>query len=173
MVLNKWMFFSVLLAVICSVQSFVCPHEPHRSTSCLYEIKSSLVSVRDVLPEETGSNNMPPSKQILYHVDFKNFWQKTRGHFTPCVRPLGRSPDFKSKNSWYWDVDDEYVIRSSDHWSNACGNIKDCFWTFDEEAFRANSKTKKQWLTGKCNYADLERGKKSSMKVRVNDRKVL
>lgn len=141
----------------------------------LYEVQSSLVAVSD----EITTNDVPP-KLYKYHVDFRNFWRKTRAHFTPCERPK-RSPDFKSKRSWYWDVSDDYVIRSSDHWSNSCGNIKDCFWTIDEEAFRENktcykntkkskAKRKKTWLTGKCYYADFQRGKSSSMKARINDR---
>mmetsp|Transcript_12471 Transcript_12471/g.20706 ORF Transcript_12471/g.20706 Transcript_12471/m.20706 type:complete len:183 (-) Transcript_12471:48-596(-) len=175
-----WIFIYVILALCaassnssCSVQAFfVGPQKSPRPPSQLFDIQSSLVSVRQVPEDKEKSDSQ--TKKILYHVDFKNFWQKTRGHFVPCDRPPGgRSPDFKSKHSWYWDVDDEYVVRSSNHWSNACGNIKDCYWTFDEAAFRENSETKKTWLTGRCNYADLERGKKSSMRVRLNDRKVL
>mmetsp|Transcript_9985 Transcript_9985/g.15335 ORF Transcript_9985/g.15335 Transcript_9985/m.15335 type:complete len:131 (+) Transcript_9985:26-418(+) len=119
----------------------------------------------------------------MFHENFTNIMlaskisgKKTRAHFTPCERPK-TSPDYKSKSSWYWDVNDEFVIRSSDHWSNSCGNIKDCFWTIDEEAFRQNktnykkNKNKKIWLTGKCYYADFQRGKSSSMRARINDRK--
>lgn len=143
--------------------------------SCLYEIQSSLLSVQDVTPapDVDGSPSVLEQNKVLYHINFKNFWRQTRAHFVPCERPpKSRTPDFKSKRSWYWDVNDEYVIRSSDHWSNSCGSIKDCFWTFQEEDFRANSTDKRRWLTGKCNYADFERGKKSSMRLRINDRKV-
>jgi hypothetical protein len=168
------------------VQGFL-GHLSHRHNRirhpCLYAIQSSLVSVQDVVAVEgtlchTNVDGSPVAvvqheSQILYHINFKNFWRQTRAHFVPCERPLkNRAPDFKSKGSWYWDMDDEYVIRSSDHWSNSCGSIKDCFWTFQEEDFRANSKDKSRWLTGKCNYADFERGKKSSMRLRMNDRKI-
>ena len=167
----RW-FVTLLLLLIANtsvVQGLLGPqlNQQRRPNSCLYEVQSSLLSVRDV-PEEEGEKKM-----ILYHVDFKNFWRQTRGHFIPCERPKNRSPDYKSNNSWYWDVDDEYVVRSSDHWSNGCGSIKDCFWTIDEETYRAKkTDKKKRWLTGKCSYADLERGKKSSMRMRINDRKV-
>jgi hypothetical protein len=162
----------ILLLLSSSILSFQSPviqrtqHVRSKSLVVLCEIQSSLVSVRDVPPEEQTPT------MYYYHIDFKNFWKKTRAHFLPCDRPP-RPPDYLSKKSWYWDVDDDHVIRSSTHWSNACGYIKDCFWTFDEDTFRAHASNAKQgvWLTGKCRYADFEKGSKSSMKLRVNDRK--
>jgi len=72
-----------------------------------------------------------------------NFYLCSKARFKGCKRPK-RKPDFTSYNrrgivsSEYWYGEDkkgEYVIRSSDHWSNSndkvifsCEKIASCYW---------------------------------------------
>ena len=170
------LWLGIIFTTSWSSEAFVVSRTPMTRTPPS-ALKGTLASIQDVVEKEKQS-----TKIYQYHVGFKNFWKSTRAHFLPCDFPRDRKPDFTSKKSEYWDVDDEYVIRKSDHWSNHCGNIKSCFWTIDEAVFevpykRSGGKKKKpkktkhhRCVTGMCRYADFERGKSSSMKLRRNDR---
>lgn len=106
-----------------------------------------------------------------YHVDFHNFYRATRAHYMPCPRPDG-PPEFVSPSgSEYWDVNNESVIRCSDHWSNTCRRIADCWWTYEESSY-----VPRQALSGICSYADFTRAQQYNYGwihcTYVNDRKL-
>lgn len=139
------------------------------ATSSLYAVEnfpqndkkaiSSLTNVQDIPPKELN-------RIYYYHVTWNNFWKKTKAHFTVCDAPK-RKPDFTSSRSTYWD-EGEHVVRRSDHWSEQFGiySIRGCVWTIGQEQTNGA-----RFLVGRCEYAEFERGKRSSMKRRVNSRK--
>jgi hypothetical protein len=157
-----------------AVNHRICPGSD--SSMLLLSAISSLKSVEDLPLKATNPVTSlktiqdSPSKGIstmyYYHITWTNFWKKTRAHFTACEAPT-RKPDFSSSRSTYWDQGD-HVVRRSDHWSEQFGiySIRGCVWTIDQ-----NQTKGAKFITGKCDYADFERGKRSSMKRRVNLRK--
>jgi hypothetical protein len=120
---------------------------------------TSLKTIQDIPSEGIG-------RVCYYHITWTNFWKKTRAHFTACEAPT-RKPDFVSSRSAYWDQGD-HVVRRSDHWSEQFGiySIRGCVWTIDQDQTKGA-----KFIAGKCDYADFERGKRSSMKRRMNLRK--
>jgi hypothetical protein len=88
-------------------------------------------------------------------VTFRNFHNATRANFRVCERPV-REPDYKGNRSWYWNVDDKYVIRSSEQWSNEGLHIRANWWTIDETAGNEGNvpTSPDNKLTGMCIYED-------------------
>ena len=94
-------------------------------------------------------------------VGFSNFWRQTEANFTICSRP-DRHPSFISKSgSAYWDFED-HVVRFSNHWTgqNGINRIVDCYWSIDMK-----QDEKKQFLCGKCRYADFVLRKKTTTRT--------
>eukprot|EP00523_Entomoneis_sp_CCMP467_P021352 CAMPEP_0168839186 /NCGR_PEP_ID=MMETSP0727-20121128/6026_1 /TAXON_ID=265536 /ORGANISM="Amphiprora sp., Strain CCMP467" /LENGTH=355 /DNA_ID=CAMNT_0008892659 /DNA_START=97 /DNA_END=1164 /DNA_ORIENTATION=- len=85
-----------------------------------------------------------------FRIDFGNFYVATRASYEACERPV-EPPHFRSPSgSEYWETDEgRAVIRCSDHWSNSCGLIATCWWTYDWEHH-----VPRRRLTGKCRYED-------------------
>jgi hypothetical protein len=87
-------------------------------------------------------------------VTFHTFSKATRANFRPCQRP-DREPDYKGNHSWYWNVDDKCLIRSSEKWSNEGVHIRANWWTIDDAArHEDNSRSPDKRLTGMCSYED-------------------
>jgi len=100
-----------------------------------------------------------------YHIDFDNFYQHTRAHYVKADSPPVTPPKFTSPSgSQYWEGPNG-VYRCSDHWSNTCGRIATCWWTYAPESEvrrRTPWGVPQERLTGYCRYADFRLRLRSS-----------
>lgn len=91
------------------------------------------------------------------YPSFDTIFLQTMAHFTHCQPPT-TTPTLATKTACYWNVDDEYVVRSSRLWSND-GRVlypnTPCCWVL-EPAYYDKHKQSGQCVAGKCRYDEMD-----------------
>lgn len=130
----------------------------YSKTPCCWVLEPSYYDEHQAVAEEkwmTGKCRYDEMEfYAIFSVHFGNFFKNTTATYNKCGRP-DRPPAVTSPSgSEYWETP-QGVIRCSDHWSNTCGRIATCWWTYepDKETKRhAYANGERQRLVGFCPY---------------------